>query len=189
MLLSLDYDSSSIGDPHGMTVNEAFHHDESIRIRTYEPRDHQTVTHLYTAGLLLGHIPESDTGADIEMVQDAYLQSKRSHFWVAEADDQIVGMIGVADDDYDVAEIRRLRVDPDSQHTPVALRLLEMAVSFCRHHNFLKVRLDTRVEEDCHTVELFERFSFQPSRAREVNGKQLLEFYLDLYREPTQEAS
>ena len=171
-----------------MSVSADFHHDESIRIRTFQSDDQSAVSDLYTNGLLGGQIPDSDTGADIEMVEDAYLQSKRSHFWVAETDDGVVGMIGVADDDYDVAEIRRLRVAQDHQDSPIALRLLEMALGFCRHHNYLKVRLDTRVEqEQSRAVALFERFAFQPSRCREVNGKQLIEFYLDLYREPTQE--
>lgn len=167
-----------------MPADSEFKHDDHVQIRTFTSADQESVSRLYTEGLLVGQIPDNDTGADIEMVEEAYLESRRSHFWVAVVEGDVVGMIGVADDEHDVAEIRRLRVEPTYQDEDIANRLLEMALSFCRHHGYLKVRLDTRVDADNGAMALFDRFAFQHTRSRDVPGKEVLEFYQDLYREP-----
>jgi ribosomal protein S18 acetylase RimI-like enzyme len=162
--------------------------DESadLTIRRYRDSDQSAVSHLYSEGLLEGTIAPNDTGADIENIQEAYLSDDQADFWVAEHQGQVVGMIAVAPDEPNVAEIRRLRVDRSSTLKPqIASRLLETALAFCRHHGYLKVVLDTRVERGP-AMDLFERFAFQPHRSRAVPGKELLEFYLDLYREPRQ---
>jgi len=36
-------------------------------------------------------------------------------------------------------------------------------------------------------MEVFEQLAFQHNRTKTVGGKELLEYYLDLYREPAQE--
>ncbi len=156
---------------------------EQIVIRTVEPCDQAAVSRLYHDGLLSGQISENDTGADIENIDEAYLRSERNDFWIAEYQGQVVGMVGVAEDEPDVAEIRRLRVEPSLQQRGIGMRLMETAIGFCRHHGYLKVRLDTRLERG-RATELFDRFAFQHHRTRDVPGKELLEFYLDLYREP-----
>lgn len=155
---------------------------QNLQVRTYEPRDHSAVEGLYHNGLLAGQIAPNDTGADIDNIQAAYLGDDRCHFWVAEADGDVVGMIGVAEDEKDIAEIRRLRVAPTHKPTNIAHALLETAVNHCRHHGYLKVRLDTRFEKDA-AVELFDRSGFEHNRTKNIHGKELLEFYLDLYRE------
>ena len=160
---------------------------DALLLREYHAEDHDAVRQLYTGGLLAGHIPASDTGADIENIAEAYLESDRTGFWIVEYDGRVVGMIGVAEDETDIAEVRRLRVAADLQHASgIAARLMEAALTFCRHHGYLKVRLDTRLERGP-AMELFERFAFQHHRSRNVQGKELHEFYLDLYREPKAE--
>jgi len=157
---------------------------DSLVIRGYRDADQDAVRQLYTDGLLAGHIPPSDTGADIDNIAEAYLMSDRTNFWIAEHDGVVLGMVGAAEDEPNIAEIRRLRVDPASQPMiGIAVRLMEAALAFCRHHGYLKVRLDTRLERGP-AMELFERFAFQHHRTKNVQGKELHEFYLDLYREP-----
>jgi len=155
---------------------------EHLRVRSYEEPDQPAVARLYGEGLLAGQIAPNDTGADIDNIREAYFHNDRCHFWVAEAEDRVLGMIGVAEDEQDVAEVRRLRVEPSHQDTNVARTLLETAVNHCRHHGYLKVRLDTRFEKD-DAVEMFTRCGFEHDRTKNVQGKELLEFYLDLYRE------
>lgn len=156
---------------------------DNLHVRTYEPRDQAAVERLYREGLLAGQIAANDTGADIDNIHDGYFINARDHFWVAEADGQVLGMIGVAEDEQDVAEVRRLRVAPSHQDTSIGRELLETAVSHCRHHGYLKVRLDTRFEKHA-AMEMFDRCGFEHDRTKNVQGKELLEFYLDLYREP-----
>lgn len=154
-----------------------------ISVRTYQPRDQPAVERLYTEGLLAGQIDPNDTGIDMEIVEQAYLQEDGNHFWIAQMRDDVVGMIGVAWDSKHTAQIRRLRVDQAWQQTAVAEKLVETALQHCKHHGYIKIVLDTRFERDT-ALELFNRFGFQHTRTRSVHSKSLLEFYLDLYRQP-----
>ena len=158
---------------------------QNVYVRSYEPRDQSTVAWLYTDGLLAGQIAPNDTGADIENILSAYFDDEAAHFWVAELEGKVLGMIGVARDSEHLAEIRRLRVDKQFQQMPIDARLLETALAHCHRHGYLKVVFDTRIDADSGTdavVELFDRFGFQHTRTRPSAGKELLEFYLDIYR-------
>ncbi len=153
-----------------------------LTVRSFESRDQQAVSHLYDQGLLAGQIAPNDSGADIDNMREAYFDNDRHHFWVAELDGQVIAMIGVASDEAHTAEIRRLRVNPAHQQTATASILLETAIAHCKHHGYLKVRLDTRFERDA-AVGLFDNVGFQHTRTKSMHGKDLLEFYLDLYRQ------
>lgn len=157
------------------------HHHEGIKVRSYHPQDQTAIARLYSEGLLAGQIASNDTGADIENVQEAYFADPASHLWVAEREGKVVGMIGVAREEGETAEVRRLRVDKAHQNSPIGAMLVEIAIAHCRHHGYLKVVLDTRFERDA-VLDVFTRFGFQHNRTRNVQGKELLEFYLDLYR-------
>lgn len=150
-------------------------------VRSYTETDHDQVTRLYDEGLLAGQIAPNDSGADLDYIREAYFDNERHHFWVAESNGRCIGMIGVASDEDHTAEIRRLRVAKDLQNSSIAAKLLETAINHCKHHGFLKIRLDTRFEKD-EAVGLFDRVGFQHTRTRPTPGKETLEFYLDLYR-------
>jgi len=160
---------------------------EGMNIRSFEPKDQADVSRLYTEGLLKGQIAPNDTGADIENIQEAYFEDERHHLWVAVVEEQVIGMIGVASDEKHTAEIRRLRVQKEFQHTNIAVKLLETAISHCHHHGYLKVRLDTCFERDT-ALDLFDKVGFQHTRTKSMHDKELLEFYLDIYRPPKHEA-
>ena len=155
---------------------------EEVAVRPFEAADTEAVQWLYENGLLEGQIPMGDTGADIDNIEQAYIEPARNGFWVAEYGGEIVGMVCVAEGDRNLAEIRRLRVQPDRQRQGIGIMLMEQAVQFCHHHGYLKVVLDTRIKRGP-AEEIFDKFAFQHNRTKEVNGKELLEFYLDLYRE------
>lgn len=156
---------------------------EQFKVRVYEPSDHDAVNRLYRDGMLSGEIQPNDTGADIENIDDAYILPKRSCFWVGEYEQQVIAMIGVAEDEPDIAEIRRLRVQPEiAEPVSIARRLVETAIGFCRHHGYLKVILDTRITHSV-AIEVFDKFAFHHTRTKVIHGKDVLEFYLDLYRE------
>ena len=170
-----DQGSKSMSDQDGAaTLN-------GVIVRPFQAEDQPEITRLYTHGLLEGQIAPNDTGADIENLHDAYFDDPRHHFWVAQVDGRIRGMIGVASDETHTAEIRRLRVDPAYQNTDLGTRLLKTAIAHCKHHGYLKIRLDTRFERDA-AMGMFDRAGFEHTRTRNLHGKDLLEFYADLYR-------
>ena len=154
---------------------------EKLCVRTYKPKDQPTVSRLYTDGLLAGQIPPHDTGSDIGNIQEAYFSDDCNHLWVAELDTRVFGIIGVIRSGEHSAQIRRLRVEKDWQNTPIAARLLETALAHCKHHGYIKVVLDTRFDPEA-ARDLFDRFGFQHTRTKSTQDKELLEFYLDLYR-------
>ena len=170
------------GEPRAETDDQSSL--DGLIVRTFERKDQPAVSRLYTEGLLAGQIAPNDTGADIENIREGYFQDEKQHFWVAESESGVIGMIGVARDEDHSAEIRRLRVDPATPHQmDVARLLVETAVNHCKHHGFIKVLLDTRFEHET-AKGLFDRLGFQHTRTRSVQGKEMLEFYLDLYRQP-----
>ncbi|MCX5658919.1 MAG: GNAT family N-acetyltransferase [Planctomycetota bacterium] len=166
-------------------MTQAAHHElpAGLVVRTYKPADQQAVSRLYVEGLLSGQLAPNDTGVDIENIDEAYLTDPANHFWVAQSEGAILGMIGVARDEGHTAEIRRLRVERQWQQSPIGGLLVETAVAHCKRHGYLKVVLDTRFELGA-AQDLFERFAFHHTRTKSVQGKDLLEFYLDLYRPP-----
>jgi len=152
-----------------------------VKIRTYQPRDREVVKRLYVEGLIGGHIAPNDTGLDIEDVREAYLASDQNHFWVAEnMAGEVVGMIGVQILRESEGEIRRLRVRQDHRRRGIGAKLLETAIKWCQDRACLKVTLDTYMEREP-ALKLFDKFKFKHSRTRDVSGKSLLYFYLDLY--------
>lgn len=156
-------------------------------VRSFIAEDQKDVMRLYDHGLLAGHIAPNDTGADIDNLFEAYFDEPRHHFWVAALNDAVIGMIGVGSDEDHTAEVRRLRVEPDHQTGPVAEKLLETALNHCKNNGYLKIRLDTRLEKTA-AMDHFNRVGFQHTRTRTAPGKEVLEFYLDLYRSASDEA-
>ncbi len=165
--------------PDGKPSQDAL---SQLTIRTYQSQDRQTVSRLFREGRLVGQIPPTDTGADIERIRENYLTDEpANHFWVAELHGRVLGMIGVLKRREHTAEVRRLRVDKPWQDTPIGAKLMETALAHCRRHGFLKVVLDTGFDTDV-VMGLFDRFGFQHTRTKNRAGKEVLEFYLDLYR-------
>jgi ribosomal protein S18 acetylase RimI-like enzyme len=154
--------------------------DATVAIRSFRPCDLPACRELYVDGLLGGKLAENDSGLDIDDIESAYMRPG-NHFWVAETIvPQVVGMIGVQHHDEGAGEIRRLRVRQDMRRRGIGSKLVETAVKFCHDQQYLKLTLDTFVEREA-AIRLFEKFRFRHSRTRNVAGKDLMYFYLDLY--------
>jgi len=90
-------------------------HDNPATIRSFGVADQAACQELYEQGLIGGKLSENDTAADIDNIIGEYMKSG-NHFWVAEADGPIVGMIGVQHHDYgtrsSVETFRAIQVSP-----------------------------------------------------------------------------
>jgi ribosomal protein S18 acetylase RimI-like enzyme len=155
--------------------------DFPYRVRSFQACDQTACRRLYVEGLLGGKLAENDTGSDVDDIDAGYMKSDGNHFWVAEAPGgEVVGMVGVQHHQADVGEIRRLRVAQDHRRRGIGSALVEAALKFCQDRQCLKVTLDTFMEREP-ALRLFEKFGFRHSRTRNVGGKDLMYFYLDLY--------
>jgi len=154
-----------------------------VGIRLAEPKDHTEVRRLFDASVIEGRVHLNDTGADIDNLIEGYFADEgESGFWVAIYRDQVVGMVGVQKISDDTAEIRRLRVHEDYRRMGVGSRLMEHATGFCHKKGFLKVGLDVQMDRGP-AIALFEKSGFKLARTRDVNGRKMLDFFLDLYSE------
>ena len=154
----------------------------SVDIKPFDRADAKACQTLYHDGLLGGTLAANDSGLDIDDIHAAYMRSPGNHFWIAKLDDgKIVGMIGVQQSEDGVGEIRRLRVDKEYRRRGIGSKLVEQALRWCESQNYLKITLDTFMDREP-AIKLFEKFRFRLNRTREVNGRELLYFYLDIYQ-------
>jgi ribosomal protein S18 acetylase RimI-like enzyme len=157
---------------------------EEVTLRLARAEDFAAVRVLFKEGRVEGQIRGSDTGADIENVAEAYFSDEgQSALWVADYNDTIIGMIGVQKTSDHEAEVRRLRVREGFRRRGLGAKLMEQALGFCQHHGYLKVMLDVRIERGP-AIKLFEKFGFKLARQRDLEGRKILDFYLDIYRDP-----
>ena len=159
-----------------------------MQIRVAVQDDISVLRELLEKSRVDGEIRENDTGADLDHLMDGYFNCQESSFWVAEFDKTIVGMIGVQKMNDSSAEVRRLRVRDMFRRKGIGSALMKHAISFCREKQFLKVVLDVRLERDP-AIKMFDSFGFLHGRERDLNGRQLRDFYLDLYSDTLQTRS
>ena len=153
-----------------------------IEIRSFERRDQAACLVLYRDGLLGGTLAANDSGLDIDDIDAAYQRASGNHFWVATLPaGEVVGMIGVQHNEDGVGEIRRLRVQKDYRRRGIGSKLVEQALRWCESQNYLKITLDTFMDREP-AIKMFEKFRFRHHRTREMNGRELLYFYLDIYQ-------
>jgi ribosomal protein S18 acetylase RimI-like enzyme len=156
----------------------------NVTVRLACAGDHPYLCELFRESILEGLVGDNDTGADIDNLQEGYFSDEgASGFWVAEHGKVVIGMIGVQKTADNAAEVRRLRVRGSYRRRGVGALLMQQAMAFCRQHGYLKVVLDVRIERGP-AISLFEKFGFSHTRTRDIDGRKLLDFYLDLYREP-----
>ncbi|MGD0463902.1 MAG: GNAT family N-acetyltransferase [Tepidisphaeraceae bacterium] len=150
-------------------------------MRSFLPADQLAVARLYREGLLAGQVDPNDAAADLADIKAACFGRPQDHFWVAEAATQVVGTIAITINDQQVGHLRRLRVAPAWQESGHTTRLLvETATAHAREHACLKLVLHTPLD-DKPAVTLLHRLGFEFSRSRDLNGRHLLEFYVNLY--------
>jgi ribosomal protein S18 acetylase RimI-like enzyme len=157
---------------------------EEIQIRPACTEDQQGLVELFRQSIIEGQVRDNDTGADLDHLHDGYFADEgASSFWVALYDGQLIGMIGVQRTSKSSAEIRRLRVHDRYRRRGLGTRLMEEALRFCQAHGYLKIVLDVRTER-APAIALFEKFGFMLDRTREIGGRKMHDFYMDLYKAP-----
>jgi ribosomal protein S18 acetylase RimI-like enzyme len=157
---------------------------EVLPVRCATPGDIPSLRELFDRSRLEGKVRGNDTGADLEHLLEGYFNCDGSGFWVADHDGAVIGMIGVQRLSDNSAEMRRLRVREAYRRRGVGTRLMQHAIAFCREMQYLKVVLDVRIERSP-AISMFDNFGFLHSRERVIDGRKLLDFYLDLYSDNT----
>lgn len=157
---------------------------QQVQVRLANEADTSVLRELFQESILEGLVGDNDTGADIDNLHEAYFADEgQSGYWVAMHGGNVIGMVGVQKMADNAAEVRRLRVRGGYRRRGIGGVLMERALSFCQRQGYLKVVLDVRIERGP-AIALFQKFGFVHGRTRDIAGRKLLDFYIDLYRDP-----
>jgi N-acetylglutamate synthase-like GNAT family acetyltransferase len=160
-----------------------------FRIRSYCAADQGDVLYLYHHGLLGGQLNPIDNTSDLADIEASYFRRPQDHFWVAEAKGSVIGTVAISEDAERVMNLRRLRVAPFWQlESRVAIDLIRTAIIHARRNGCLKLVFHTSMESS-QAVELLDGLGLQFSRVRHREYQHLIEFYDDLYANPSNETS
>ncbi len=152
-----------------------------IEIRNATSKDQSELEALYLGARLTDTKDPIADQFDVKSLVKQYIDHEDSRLWIAEIGDSgPAGMIGLWPTTAQAAELRHLRVSAEHRSRGIGRVLVEHALDECRKRDILKVVLDTYVERKA-AVALFEKLGFQLSRTREVDGKEIHDFYLNLY--------
>lgn len=156
---------------------------EELRLRRYRPEDHDRVLELHVAALeaTVGYVEDipAELEADLRDVETHYLDTG-GEFLVGERTGKIVAMGGFRPREtrglldlnmpvgHDVAELKRMRVDPGHMRNGYGERVLAELESRARNRGFARIVLDTGVGMtgaqsfyETHGYELTARASFR----------------------------
>jgi N-acetylglutamate synthase-like GNAT family acetyltransferase len=123
---------------------------------------------------------DADTCADTRVVRN---EDNACPTWIAENSEGIVGVITLAVSGQWLARVGGLWVDPSLRDSRVPDDLLRQALRFCRDAGILKVVLRTHLPGD-EAWTVFHNCGFSITRDRQREGRNVRDFYLDLYKRP-----
>ena len=141
----------------------------TVQIREYESADYAVVRTLFTNGLIKLVYPKGfdiqpyiseSLNTDLSTIESTYLEEDGSNFWVAVADDVIIGMTAIKKITADTAELRRMSVSESSRRSSVASNLLKTAENFCINHEYDILRLTTTTVQ-IPAINLYQKNGFE----------------------------
>ena len=121
-------------------------------ICSFQPSDAGAVRRLFVSSLIDFANRLEDTvrsyiqrslSDDLADIPGHYLNEPGSHFWVAELDSDIVGMVGIQRRTDEEAELRRMSMAIRSRRLGIGRTLLETSEAFCRDQGYHRIRLTT----------------------------------------------
>jgi len=154
-----------------------------IEIRHATLSDQTAIAELYLQARLTETTDPIATKLDVESLVRQYLEREDSRLWVAEIGDSgPVGMVGFWPTDAHSIELRHLRVSADHRSRGIGRVLVEHTLNECRERDVLKIVLNTYVDRKP-AVALFQKLGFQLARTRQIDGKEVHDFYMNLYND------
>jgi GNAT superfamily N-acetyltransferase len=111
---------------------------------------------------------------DLRNIEREYL-CPGSNFWVAEAGDQLIGMVAAQRIDDRTGRLRRMRVTRDWRRQGVAGRLLQTIERFCREQGYARIILDT-TEQQTAAHRLYEAWGFTRTGERSMGAFRVFDY-------------
>lgn len=123
-----------------------------VTIRTFRETDTAEVHGLFARGqrdFAAGLEPQVEEyirlslAADLAHIEAHYLADPGSHFWVAELEGRVAGMVGLERLSEEEGELRRMSVSPTARRQGIGWGLLQTVERFCRQQGYLRLSLST----------------------------------------------
>jgi GNAT superfamily N-acetyltransferase len=140
-----------------------------IKIRSFETQDADSVRSLFSQGLMdfaqgsereVGGYVQESLSDDLADINASYMDDPANHFWVADEDGVVKGMVGVQWRSDEEAELRRMSVASTARRQGVGLMLLETVEGFCRDRGHRRIILTTVTLLEP-AIAMYQRFGFQ----------------------------
>ena len=103
--------------------------------------------------------------------------------WIAQDGETVVGVISLRVQPSGVARIAELCIAADRRGTALTVELLTFGLRYCRNTGILKVVLSTHLPQE-EAWQWLGECGFDFSRHRHRNGRNVMEYYLNLYQKP-----
>ena len=140
-----------------------------LTIRTYQPADHDAVRELFARGQrdfaqgledVVERYIQRSLADDLADIPAHYLAQPGSHFWVADWEGQVKGMVAIQRRSDEEAELRRMSVASDCRRQGIGGKLLATTDAFCRERGYRRIRLTT-VTQLQPAIALYQKFGYQ----------------------------
>ncbi|KAG6953345.1 hypothetical protein JG688_00012873 [Phytophthora aleatoria] len=133
-----------------------------IKVRQYRPEDHAQVTKIYVEGLMAAdpnpkyrylweELLRRDLTNDLADIESSHM-APGGNFLVAVAtkdgSSKVVGIIGLSRESEDVAQIRRVYVDPNYQRMSIGRKLIAELESWAKKNGIKSIFLTTNTNKE-----------------------------------------
>ncbi len=160
---------------------------EALRVRPLEPRDLTDALEMFPGALIHLRTVSPVAGTEPSCLQEVF--SGRQSAWVAEAEDQLIGMAVLSIENQTLARLTYLHVAGDSlQHGPTARALAETAIRKAWDAGDLKLVVHTHIPAS-HVIEYMHELGFEFARTHSSGSERIVEFYRNLYEPPRDPSS
>lgn len=160
--------------------------DEALTVRPLEARTRARAMEMFPGAMMhlsAGFGPFSAMYSFFDEVN-----SGRQNAWIAEVEEQLIGMVVLSIESQIVARLTYLHVAGDSpEHQRAANALAEVAIRDAWEGGYLKLVVHARLPTD-HVVAYMHKLGFEYARTQSSSSSRVVEFYRNLY-EPPQIAS
>lgn len=163
-----------------------------LTIRTFQPEDSETVRRLFARGqreFAAGLEAEVEAyiclslQADLSDISRHYLKEDGSHFWVAEAEGEVVGMVGLQRLNREEGELRRMSVASQARRQGIGQKLLETVECHCVEKGFSRIVLST-VNQLQPAIAMYSKAGFRLVREEPYGSMTVKYLAKDLPRRP-----
>ena len=152
------------------------HSSPSMKIRQYQPADHDAVWELHNLGLnqMGAHLGNGSWDDDLHRIPDDYVNGG-GEFLVGTVGGRIVAMGALKKRTDTIGEIRRMRVHPDYQRRGYGQAVLSALEQRARELGFADLRLDTTTRQ-VPAQELYEKNGYREKERGRVGPFEVI-FY------------